>query len=145
IFLKIFCNQEKSSLTRRKARQTENKNKDAPQGSCSRPALWNLVANDLRNQDWPAHTSIQAFAGDFVPVIKARTKEDLRRSTQESIGKFITWADNNNLEVSSDKINYILFSRWAAGPRIYWKGDIIKQKHAIKYLGVHIDDKLNWE
>ncbi|GBO30380.1 hypothetical protein AVEN_175485-1 [Araneus ventricosus] len=53
-------------------------------------------------------------------------------------------ADNNNLEVSPDKTNYTLFSRWAAGPSIYWKGDRMKQKHAIKYLVVHIDDKLDW-
>ncbi|GBM33666.1 hypothetical protein AVEN_203702-1 [Araneus ventricosus] len=107
-------------------------------------ALLNLVANDLLNQDWPAHTSIHALEDDFVLVIKARTKEELRRSIQESIGKFITWADNNNIEVSPDKTNYILFRKWAEEPRIYWKGDKIKQKHAIKYLGVHIDDKLNW-
>ncbi|GBL91897.1 hypothetical protein AVEN_172805-1 [Araneus ventricosus] len=77
---------------------TKEQKQVCPQGSCRGPALWNLVTNDLLNQDWPAHTSIQASADDFILVIKARTKEDLRRSTQESIGKFTTWADNNNLE-----------------------------------------------
>ncbi|GBL81045.1 hypothetical protein AVEN_83122-1 [Araneus ventricosus] len=104
------------NIQHQKVRQPENKNRDAPKDlAADLPfGTWWLL-----NQDWQVHTSIQAFADDFVLVIKARTKEDLRRSTQESIGKFIAWTDNNNIKVSPDKTNYILFSRWAAGPRIY--------------------------
>ncbi|GBN57771.1 hypothetical protein AVEN_262042-1 [Araneus ventricosus] len=131
-------------LNTQEGQETREQKQGCPQGSCSGPALRNLVGNDLLNQDWSAHTSIQAFADDFVLVIKARKKEDLRRSAQESIGKFITWADNNNLEELPDKINYIQFRRWATRPRIYWKGERIKFKLAIKYLGVHIEDKLSW-
>ncbi|GBL92967.1 hypothetical protein AVEN_54612-1 [Araneus ventricosus] len=90
---KVFLN-----VWKQEGQATREQKQGCLQGSCSGPALWNLVANDLLNQNWPAHTPIQAVADDFVLVIKARTKEDFRRSTQESIGKFITWADNNNLE-----------------------------------------------
>ncbi|GBM13690.1 hypothetical protein AVEN_148208-1 [Araneus ventricosus] len=109
--------------------------------TCTRPACTaDLQLNRVSNLKLSGPES-RSYYGTSAT---ARTLEDLRRSTQESIGKFIIWADNNNLEVSPDNTNYILFTRWAAGPRIYWKGDRIKQKHAIKYLGVHIDDKLNW-
>ncbi|GBM51813.1 hypothetical protein AVEN_52631-1 [Araneus ventricosus] len=46
-----------------------------PQAFCSGPALRKLVANDLLNQDWPTHTSIQAFADDFILVIKPERKK----------------------------------------------------------------------
>ncbi|GBM28073.1 hypothetical protein AVEN_66560-1 [Araneus ventricosus] len=39
-----------------------------PQGSCSGSALWNLVANEILQENWPINTSIQAFADDFVLV-----------------------------------------------------------------------------
>ncbi|GBM06790.1 Retrovirus-related Pol polyprotein from type-1 retrotransposable element R1 [Araneus ventricosus] len=71
------------------------------QGSCSGPALWNLVANDLLNQDWPDQTFIQAFADDFIIVAKAKSIESLRRITTEAINTFVIWADANSLAISA--------------------------------------------
>ncbi|GBO12450.1 Putative protein in type-1 retrotransposable element R1DM, partial [Araneus ventricosus] len=48
-----------------------------PQGSCSGPALWNLVANEILQENWPINTSIQAFADDFVLVSHAPTRVQL--------------------------------------------------------------------
>ncbi|GBN21169.1 hypothetical protein AVEN_275256-1 [Araneus ventricosus] len=115
-----------------------------PQGSCSGPALWNIVANDLLAQNWSDETSIQDFADEFAIITKANTKENIKILSTEAINIFINWADANNNTISPSKYNYILFGRLHAGPRIYWKNEIIKQTHAIKYLGVYLDDKMNW-
>ncbi|GBM75474.1 putative RNA-directed DNA polymerase from transposon X-element [Araneus ventricosus] len=45
-----------------------------PQGSCSGPAHWNLVSNEILREIWPENTAIQAFADDFVIISHAPTK-----------------------------------------------------------------------
>ncbi|CAL1273830.1 unnamed protein product [Larinioides sclopetarius] len=37
-----------------------------PQGSCTGPAFWNLVANEVLTQSWPDGVHLQAFADDFI-------------------------------------------------------------------------------
>ncbi|XP_055951422.1 uncharacterized protein LOC129987468 [Argiope bruennichi] len=115
-----------------------------PQGSCSGPALWNLVSNDILQQDWPENTTIQAFADDFAIVTHAPTKKAIEDQTHSAIRKFQNWANKNSLKISTNKTNFILFSKLVKGPSIKWNGNNIKRKHAIKYLGLQIDDKLNW-
>ncbi|GBN24231.1 hypothetical protein AVEN_102236-1 [Araneus ventricosus] len=61
-----------------------------PQGSCSGPALWNLVANEILQENWPINSSIQAFADDFVLVSHAPTRVQLESQINESIAKFST-------------------------------------------------------
>ncbi|GBM07978.1 Putative protein in type-1 retrotransposable element R1DM [Araneus ventricosus] len=118
--------------------------KGCPQGSCSGPALWNLVANSALNIQWPSEVHIQAFADDFAMVIKAKTKENLKQVAQTAINTFNTWCETNYLEVAPEKTQFIIFSKMVAPPRLLWKGVKIKKVNSIKYLGVYIDDKLNW-
>ncbi|GBM90624.1 Putative protein in type-1 retrotransposable element R1DM [Araneus ventricosus] len=115
-----------------------------PQGSCSGPALWNLVANEILQENWPINTSIQAFADDFVLVSHAPTRVQLESQINESIAKFSTWTSKNQLQISAEKTNYLLISKLVRGPTIRWQGERIKRAHAIKYLGIYIDEKMNW-
>ncbi|GBO24687.1 Putative protein in type-1 retrotransposable element R1DM, partial [Araneus ventricosus] len=115
-----------------------------PQGSCSGPALWNLVANEILQENWPINTSIHAFADDFVLVSHAPTRVQLESQINESIAKFSTWTSKNQLQISAEKTNYLFISKLVRGPTIRWQGERIKRAHAIKYLGIYIDEKMNW-
>ncbi|GBM54735.1 Retrovirus-related Pol polyprotein from type-1 retrotransposable element R1 [Araneus ventricosus] len=115
-----------------------------PQGSCSGPALWNLVANEVLMQQWPNNVAIQAFADDFVLVVHAPTKRKMEEDTEAAIKIFDNWARIHSLQVSVDKTTYMLFSPLVASTRIRWNANRVKKSHSIKYLGVHIDNKLNW-
>ncbi|XP_055951673.1 uncharacterized protein LOC129987758 [Argiope bruennichi] len=115
-----------------------------PQGSCSGPALWNLVANEILQQEWPRNTTIQAFADDFAIITHAPTRKEIENQTHAAIEKFSKWANKNKLEISINKTNYIFLSKIVRGPSIKWNGTAIKRKKSIKYLGIQIDDKLNW-
>ncbi|GBN47535.1 Putative protein in type-1 retrotransposable element R1DM, partial [Araneus ventricosus] len=115
-----------------------------PQVSCSGPAIWNLVANEILQENWPINTSIQAFADDFVLVSHASTRVQLESQINESIAKFSTWTSKNQLQISAEKTNYLLISNLVRGPTILWQGERIKRAHAIKYLGIYIDEKMNW-
>ncbi|GBO09592.1 Putative protein in type-1 retrotransposable element R1DM [Araneus ventricosus] len=115
-----------------------------PQGSCSGPALWNLVTNDILTQQWPQNTRIQAYADDFVLVVGVDTKTTLETQTEDALKQFEIWTSKNKLQISIEKSSYILFSKLIAGTRIKWNSTTIKRQKSIKYLGVHIDEKLNW-
>ncbi|GBM59458.1 Putative protein in type-1 retrotransposable element R1DM [Araneus ventricosus] len=122
----------------------KDQQKGCPQGSCSGPVLWNLVANKALQITFKDGIHIQAFADDFVLVIQANTKEELKLKSQEAINKFNIWCEDSKLEVSPEKTQYILISKLVASPRLTWKGKTIKRVNSIKYLGVKVDEKLNW-
>ncbi|GBN80403.1 hypothetical protein AVEN_155615-1 [Araneus ventricosus] len=87
---------------------------------------------------------IQAFTDDFALVSHAPTRVQLESQINESIAKFSTWTNKNQLQISADKINYLLISKLVREPTIRCQGERIKRAHAIKYLGVYIDEKRNW-
>ncbi|GBL94152.1 hypothetical protein AVEN_163483-1 [Araneus ventricosus] len=115
-----------------------------PQGSCTGPAFWNLVANEVLIQSWPERVHLQAFADDFIFLIKASTKAKVESLANEALNQFKSWTTKHNLEISADKSNYMHFNKnrngplWSAGIR--WEGNLLRRKSIIKYLGVFIDD-----
>ncbi|GBN27138.1 Retrovirus-related Pol polyprotein from type-1 retrotransposable element R1 [Araneus ventricosus] len=115
-----------------------------PQGSCSGSTLWNLVANEILQETWPENTATQAFADDFAIVSHAATKIKIENQIHAAIKKFINWANKNKLQISTGKTQYILFRKLTRPLRIRWQGETIQRKHTIKYLGLLIDGKLNW-
>ncbi|GBM04257.1 Putative protein in type-1 retrotransposable element R1DM [Araneus ventricosus] len=85
--------------------------RDQKQGSCSGPALWNLVSNEIFQGNSPINTNIKAFADDFVLVFHARTRVQLESQINQSIAKFSAWTSRNQLQISADKTNYLLYSK----------------------------------
>ncbi|GBM28679.1 Retrovirus-related Pol polyprotein from type-1 retrotransposable element R1 [Araneus ventricosus] len=134
------------ALKTRQGPDTLPQHRGCPQGSCAAPAFWNLVANEVLTQSWPEGVHLQAFADDFIFLIKAPTKAKVRFLANEALNQFKSWAAKHNLEISADKSNYMYFnknrngSRWSAGIR--WDGNHLRRKSSIKYLVIFIDDKL---
>ncbi|GBM10912.1 hypothetical protein AVEN_171405-1 [Araneus ventricosus] len=48
-----------------------------PQGSCTGPAYWNLAVKEVLTESWPQEVHLQAFADDFIFLIKAQAKAKL--------------------------------------------------------------------
>ncbi|GBM06601.1 Putative protein in type-1 retrotransposable element R1DM [Araneus ventricosus] len=120
-----------------------------PLGSCTGPAFWrSLVANEVLTQSWPEGVHLQAFTNDFIFLIKAPTEAKVKSLANEALNQFKSWTAKHNLEISADKSNYMHLiknrngSRWSAVIR--WEVNLLKRKSSIKYLGVFIDDKLNF-
>ncbi|XP_055932964.1 uncharacterized protein LOC129962987 [Argiope bruennichi] len=97
-----------------------------PQGSCSGPALWNLVANEILQQDWPRNTTIQAFADDFA-ITHAPTRKEIENQIHAAIEKFSKWANKNklknttnncDLQISQLEIDYKI-SGWTSHPSVH--------------------------
>ncbi|GBO26896.1 Retrovirus-related Pol polyprotein from type-1 retrotransposable element R1, partial [Araneus ventricosus] len=124
------------------AQQTQSRG--CPQGSCSGPAIWNLVADDALKGPFPDNTSVQAFADDFVTVAAAKSERALGRKATEALSKFKEWSDKNGLEISVEKTNYLLVGKLRRGPSIFWGDRRVKKTQVLKYLGVYVDKKMNW-
>ncbi|GBO05657.1 hypothetical protein AVEN_146498-1 [Araneus ventricosus] len=94
---------------------TWNQQQSCPQDSCTGYAFWNLEFKNLANK------ALQTFK---------------------------TWTDKHKLEISLDKTNYLHINKNRSGPigysGIQWGQNNIKRASVIKYLGVLIDDKLNF-
>ncbi|GBN13677.1 hypothetical protein AVEN_140052-1 [Araneus ventricosus] len=112
----------KVTLMTTQGRATKDQKQGCPQGSFCGPARWNLVANEIPNQVWPDNVHIQAFADDFALVIKADRNKSLVEDTQIAITQFISWCSENELAISAEKANYILFSKIVRSPKITWNG-----------------------
>ncbi|GBM61482.1 hypothetical protein AVEN_163876-1 [Araneus ventricosus] len=85
----------KVTLLTPQGRATTDQKQGCPQGSCSGPALFNLVANEILNQVWPDNVHIQSFADDFVLIIKADTNRIPVEDTQSAITQFSSWCSEN--------------------------------------------------
>ncbi|GBM86107.1 hypothetical protein AVEN_122832-1 [Araneus ventricosus] len=49
-----------------------NQTQGCPQGSCTSPLFWNIVADEILKTDWPKETHLQTFADDFAFDISGR-------------------------------------------------------------------------
>ncbi|GBM92307.1 Putative protein in type-1 retrotransposable element R1DM [Araneus ventricosus] len=114
------------------------------QGSCTGPMFWNVVANEIISEEWQPNVHLQAFADDFIFVISEPTGAKLKATAQAALTKFQHWTGKHQLKVSTEKSTTILISRLVSGPRVKWDNQIIKRSTSLKYLGVIIDNKLNW-
>ncbi|GBM99500.1 hypothetical protein AVEN_119779-1 [Araneus ventricosus] len=81
------------------------------QGSCSGPAFWNIVVDEILSEQWPLGVYLQAFSDDFVFIITDNTRECLRKLRKFALNKFKDWTDKNKLHVSIEKSSYVLFSK----------------------------------
>ncbi|GBM91542.1 hypothetical protein AVEN_83469-1 [Araneus ventricosus] len=97
------------------------------------PAFWNLVSDEVLPLNMPQEVHLQAFSDDFVFLVKAVTKQEVQNLVNKA---------------SEDKTNYLQINKkrerpiWNYG--IKWGQSNIKRTSVIKYLGVLIDDKLNF-
>ncbi|GBM52856.1 hypothetical protein AVEN_44028-1 [Araneus ventricosus] len=80
----------------------------------------------------------------IVFVVHSNTRTDLTRSRQEALSKFQSWMNHNKFTLSTEKSIYILFSKTLGSPRTTWNNKPIKRAKSLKYVVVHLDDKLNW-
>ncbi|GBM46545.1 hypothetical protein AVEN_17929-1 [Araneus ventricosus] len=87
---------------------------------------------------------LDAFADVFIFVISEPTGAKLKAAAQAALTKFHHWTDKHQLKVSTENSTTILISRLVTGPRVKWDNQIIERSTSLKYLGVMIDNKLNW-
>ena len=66
-----FCDRT-ATLTLNSMSTQRNINKGCPQGSCCGPGYWNIQYNSLLNIEYNQHTKVQAFADDFLMIVRGK-------------------------------------------------------------------------
>ena len=125
--------------------------KGTPQGGVLSPFLWNLVFNSLitKLQDLINNYEVaQGFADDLAGVMTGQDLQVILRRTQAFMDTIIRWCNDHHLELSSSSKTCIIIFTWkrkfqpSPASNIY--EFILPFSSSVKYLGVTLENKLNW-
>ncbi|GBN31183.1 Putative protein in type-1 retrotransposable element R1DM, partial [Araneus ventricosus] len=127
-----------------------------PQGSVLAPHIWNFYFNEILylSND---HRYLQAYADDLALLVVA----DSRKKLETEVSSFLDDLSDNlkvlNLEVASEKTLVVVFrgtqnknkqkkglATFKRTPIFKIKGRTIRTVDSLKYLGIYIDNQLNW-
>ena len=114
-------------------------NTGAPQGCVLSPVLFTLYTSDCKSED-----ILIKFADDTSLTGLISSDESKYR---ESVGKLEEWCDDNFLELNVSKTKEVVvdFRRKPSElDPVTMKGEAVERVSSYKYLGVTIDEKLNF-
>lgn len=117
-----------------------------PQGSILGPILWNIMYNGILNLSLPGGAKIIGFADDIIVVKICDSAEEAESIVESSVEVIQRWLSDRKLQVAHQKTEVVVVSN--SRKNVIVKpivGDItITSKRELKYLGVMLDDRLNF-
>ena len=116
----------------------------APQGTVLAPFFFVLYTADCRHSEVLCH--MQKFSDDTALIGLLKNGDD--RAYKKEIASFVLWCEANFLQLNVEKTKELVvnFSRKkdSISPVII-KGQEVEIVQSYKYLGVHLDSKLDWK
>lgn len=116
-----------------------------PQGSVLGPLLFLLFINDLCEVSKVLHFLM--FADDTNFFYSGNNLSEITENINSEMGKVKKWFDKNKLCLNWEKTKYMIFGNCKKNEnvRIAIEGNEIERVNEIKFLGVILNDKLNWK
>ena len=115
-----------------------------PQGSVLGPKLFLLYINDITNV-----TNLMKFilfADDTTILCSDKNSDQLIKTINEELDRLYNWFSANKLSLNVSKTNYLLFYKDnTSNNPIKINNEIIEKASVSKFLGVYLDDQLNWK
>ena len=119
-------------------------NYGTPQGSCLGPLIFLLFTNDLYQH--LKHCSSILFADDTTLYKVHRNLTYLRWCLQDDMNTLVDWFKANKLTLNVEKTICVLFQPTGSSKEfdVEINGIIIKNSFNTKFLGMWLDQHLNW-
>lgn len=134
----VQCNNEMSSVTTIR--------RGVPQGSILGPTLFLIYINDLTKASEKFHFTI--YADDTTLLLKDTSLDGLHTALNSELNKIEKWVHDNDLKINTTKTKCVLFKNRSLQfkfPEIVINGEPISVVSCTKFLGLKIDENLNWK
>lgn len=120
--------------------------KGCPQGGVLSPLLWSLVVDELLTSLESQGFEVIGFADDIVIIVRGKYDSVIASRMQTALNHTIQWCMSEGLDINPHKTNIIPFTKRKKIniSNIHMKGTLMTLSSEVKYLGVILDSKLNW-
>jgi ribonuclease HI len=120
--------------------------KGCPQGSALGPGLWNINYDELLSIRTPENCEIAGCCDDTKALIFEKSIEEIETKANQLLKNIHKWGQKAKLEFNTSKTTALLITnkRQYKSPDIFFDKTKIEIKESVKYLGVYINRKLNF-
>lgn len=114
-----------------------------PQGSVLGPVLYTLFTSDMPSN---SDNTIATYADDTAILATNTCPTEASNTVQRQLDVLESWLRNWNIKVNAEKSVHVTYTlRKQDCPPVCLNGVFIPSSTSVKYLGLHIDRRLNWK